>query len=63
MLFDRVLEQIVQGNRFDPELALEVAEYQLRRVPLYKEFAQRVGVSLPLRDPGQIPFFPVEFFK
>ena len=63
MLFDRVLEQIVQGNRFDPELALEVAEYQLRRVPLYKEFAQRVGVSLHLRDPGQIPFFPVEFFK
>jgi phenylacetate-coenzyme A ligase PaaK-like adenylate-forming protein len=44
--------------------ALEVFYYQARHTPVYRDYLASLGVDLSsVKEPEQIPFLPIEFFK
>lgn len=44
--------------------ALEVFYYQAKHTPVYREYLASLGVDLmSVKEPEQIPFLPIEFFK
>jgi len=61
-LKDRVKDYILNAREFDPQLALEIVEFQLHNNPLYRRFFDVNGVSRVSRI-EDLPFFPVEYFK
>jgi phenylacetate-coenzyme A ligase PaaK-like adenylate-forming protein len=59
----RDIFQIRNSDTFR-ELALKVFHYQAARNEVYREFLQALGRDLSrIREPEEIPFLPVEFFK
>lgn len=44
--------------------ALEVFYYQARHTPVYRDYLATLGVDIStIKEPEQIPFLPIEFFK
>ncbi len=61
-LHDKVARYINESTEFDEELAIEVVEFQKRKIPFYADFLRVNGID-KIRKISEIPFFPVEFFK
>ncbi len=61
-LFDRVLAYIEGSSSFDPELALEVARFQLQHNTFYRSYCEKLGVR-EFSSFEDVVFLPVEFFK
>ncbi len=61
-LIEDVREFILHGGGFNPDLALEIANYQLKKIPLYREYCGKLGFSR-FKNLGDIVFFPAEFLK
>jgi len=61
-IFDRVINHIVRGETFSPDLALEIAHFQVENNPVYRRFCERKG-QIKFKRVEEIPFMPVEFFK
>ncbi len=54
----------IRDERTFRETALEVFSFQAARVPVYREYLQRLGtVPGRINSVEQIPFLPVEFFR
>ncbi len=61
-LIGRIKRYIQEAEDFDPDLAMEVANFQLLNNPVYGRFARRKGIGR-IGKLEEIPFLPVEFFK
>lgn len=61
-LLERIVSYIVKENEYSPELALEIAHFQVENNPVYRKFCEKMG-RLKFRKVEEIPFLPVEFFK
>ncbi len=61
-LFDEIKNYIENEKTFNEELAIEIANFQLKNNPFYKAYAEKVGIK-KIKKIQDIPFLPVEFFK
>lgn len=61
-LLERIVSYIVKEREYSPELALEIAQFQVENNPVYRKFCEKMG-RLKFRKVEEIPFLPVEFFK
>lgn len=61
MMDSRHIFQLENEEQF-AELCLKVYDYQRESNPAYGRYVQALGLG-PVRDPADIPFLPIRFFK
>jgi len=61
-ILNTISKHISEGTEFLPDLALEVANFQLSNNEVYRKFCMKFGIS-SFRKIEELIFLPVEFFK
>jgi hypothetical protein len=61
-LLNEIKDYIDTGKPFDENLAIEIANFQIKNCEIYKIFAEKKGIK-KIKSIIDIPFIPVEFFK
>ncbi len=61
-LFKEIKWYIEKGEKFDEDLAVEIANFQLKNNKFYGSYAKKMGIR-KIKNSEEIPFLPVEFFK
>lgn len=61
MNFEERIFSITSDQDFE-SVALDLFKFQFERNPLYREFAQNIGLTYPKKI-EEIPFLPISFFK
>jgi len=61
-LYKKIEKYITESKKFSPQLAIEVANFQLKNNDFYKQYAKKKRIN-KIKKIEDIPFLPVEFFK
>lgn len=61
-LLNEIKKHIISGKAFDENLAIEIANFQIKNCKIYENFAKMKGIN-KIKSIKDIPFLPVEFFK